>query len=822
MHRMTPHQREPRPIICRAVLGAAWASAVFVAAAIQAADPPPAAPPARLLDQAPHDQLIVRSDPQTVLDIVPLEFRTLPTQPAPGEEFVVALLSDPSTRYRVAWRDVKEIRFYEPRLLAEAERLTVARDFDQAYEYLARLRRDYPQTAGLQTALENYLRAEAEHWLASGRADLALVAVQELAVQNAKHPDLERLLGQAIDQVAADAAAREAFDTVRGYRRLLVSYFPAHAVVARIDALIDQRLQASLQAGEQAFDAGDLVRAQALARQALGARLDSQPAAALLDRARRAYPFVAVAVEEPATQVAFRRPDHAPSRRAGSLLHVPLAQQVALTSAGGTYRSGWGTLAVDDSLTTLAFQLDGSHSASSGSPPRSFDLVARLAALGAPGGAIGSDPLWRRWCRSIEVTTTGEVVARGVRPHLVPAAILGIGPVPRSTASPPSTPPVVAARVATPAPPPPFGAVADENNRLRLVRSGAAALGPNDPRLREVIEQVEPSAEAALAAWRRGDVAVVERLAPWLVPRLTDAERRGVVRYPVCTVHWLVPHPDRPWTSQPEFRRALAYALDRGVILRETLLRGQSVAGCQVLGGPWGPGWGLDDPLRYAYDERLAPRAFEPRLATALVGAMAVRAALVKPASAASAGQPTTPPSPAEVQAAAPGPAQPMEPPAPRLVLLHPPTEVARLASERMAAYWAALRIEVELRSWPLGSPPPWDAEYDLLYVELELTEPLIDAERMFGPAGLVRHRNPYLAQAVRRLGEAGDWPTVRQRLLDVNRLVHDDALVLPMWQLAEQALVHSGVQGVRPGPSGLYQELDQWRATGWPPGGPP
>ncbi len=48
------------------------------------------------------------------------------------------------------------------------------------------------------------------------------------------------------------------------------------------------------------------------------------------------------------------------------------------------------------------------------------------------------------------------------------------------------------------------------------------------------------------------------------------------------------------------------------------MLGNQKVAGCQLISGPFPIGTRDNDPLAYAYDQRIAPRSYDPRLASIL------------------------------------------------------------------------------------------------------------------------------------------------------------------------------------------------------------
>ena len=97
-------------------------------------------------------------------------------------------------------------------------------------------------------------------------------------------------------------------------------------------------------------------------------------------------------------------------------------------------------------------------------------------------------------------------------------------------------------------------------------------------------------------------------------------------------------------------------------------------------------------------------------------------------------------------------------------------------------------------------------------YAEIAIWEPLIDARRLLGDHGVSPTANPYVRRALRRLDQAEDWGEVRERLLDLHRTIHSEAIVLPLWQLTDFFAYHSRLRNVGSQPVWLYQNIDQWR----------
>src|SRR3954452_374331 len=122
-----------------------------------AADPkPPAAQ--RPLDRTPFDQVILnKAGGGKTLEALPLTLpqRPLTAIPTTGS-LKMRLLDRPTEEFEVAWTNVAQVRVYEQVLLAEAERLTAAGNFDEAYDYYTRLGADFPSLANLNESICNY------------------------------------------------------------------------------------------------------------------------------------------------------------------------------------------------------------------------------------------------------------------------------------------------------------------------------------------------------------------------------------------------------------------------------------------------------------------------------------------------------------------------------------------------------------------------------------------------------------------------------------------------------------------------------------------
>ena len=87
--------------------------------------------------------------------------------------------------------------------------------------------------------------------------------------------------------------------------------------------------------------------------------------------------------------------------------------------------------------------------------------------------------------------------------------------------------------------------------------------------------------------------------------------------------------------------------------------------------------------------------------------------------------------------------------------------------------------------------------DVDLLYAELPMWEPLVDARRVLGEEGMTGGCSPYMTLALRQLDEAVDWSQVRDCLHRVHRIAFDDTAIVPLWQLVEYFVYHDSLGGI-------------------------
>jgi hypothetical protein len=204
----------------------------------------------------------------------------------------------------------------------------------------------------------------------------------------------------------------------------------------------------------------------------------------------------------------------------------------------------------------------------------------------------------------------------------------------------------------------------------------------------------------------------------------------------------------------------------------------------------------VSDPVRYGYNNQLAPRPFEPRLAAILatVGWSNVQ-------------NPATTSGESEDQKSEPVALPDM----PELLLAHPADPVVRIACQSIELLLEREGIPIQLKELSADELLSDKIDCDLRYAELAVWEPVTDARLIMGPGGLADISSPYLNAALRQLDEAKNWKDVRSRMADIHEIAHHELPVIPLWQTANYFAYCAQVGGIGESPVSLYQNVDQW-----------
>lgn len=749
----------------------------------------------RLIDQDPFDQITLdEANGSEVIKVKPISFpnRRVPEKPKSTNKITVQLLAE-SRDYEVAWRHIAKIELFEHLLVAELQKLTSQGNFDEAYEYLAHLRANYPQAEGLDAAHNQFLYQSAGGAFRQGKYAEALGLLEELARRapgyqaSASSPTLVQVLGSAADKLIGQYVDKRDFVSARALLdRLTKTYSAANDPFA-----VRWRAQLSDMAAEKR-DAARAALAERQFVQAYDAFSQMQEiwpqvdgGAELAAEMAQQYPLVRVGVLAPAERQDARSIADPAARRTARLVNRQLFEFLGMGPEGGRYLCPFGDAEVSDDGLELTFRLRPGTSAAAGGPVAvavdapavltGYDLSSLLLA-----SAASNDLAVKNLIESVQVKRIWQVDVAFHQASVLPAAVLQdvlsiLGPSPQNAG--------------------PFVVLASDANRMRYTRNEQYALATSTQPA-EIVEKPYDDPQRAVAALGRGEIDVLDHVFPGDLAELKRNRDVVIDSYGVPTSHFIVFRRHSPFLTNRTFRRALAYGSDRETILKQTVLKGASLPGFRVVSAPFPAPTSSGDAVAYGYDQRITPRPYDARLALTLriLGQREVKAMFDK--------------------------REQTAPTLGKLTLAHPADEMARIACRALAVQWKAIGVQVELVELPAGTFVDEGEKYDMLYVAGRTAEPLVDAGRLFGAGGLAATDNGFIQLSIRQIESSRNWQQARQYLQDLHRLVHEDVTVLPLWQTYDHFAYRRSLQGIGKQPAGLYENVEQWRLAPLATGG--
>jgi peptide/nickel transport system substrate-binding protein len=763
----------------RNAIGCQWLGPCLLAIATAA---PLLADEQPLCDLPPFDQILLDdANHNAVLNVEPLDFPGGKVPAPPQGMLTIRLIADPTQAFEVSWQSIRKVLQFQDVLLAEAGRLTDEGKFDDAFDYYARLLREYPDTPGLNEAANDYLRRNALQLVEAGKLDQALAVLTSLYERQPSAPGLlpavDEVCGKMIDQHLRTkdyAAARAVLNLWQNEFSVLKS--PAAAAwQQRFAAAAERQLSEARQSIAN--------KKYVSARRAIGRARDIWPeyeqAQELLAELQRENPSVSVGVFEASPRKPVLRIDDWASLRDSRLVMQSITEMVAFGSEGGIYDSPYGQWVPDSTGMRLTLQLKTpSHPLDENS--LSADFLARFFLNMADPSRPEYRPEFATLLAAVSVEGTQLVHLDWKRAHVRPEALLQIPLTKLSVVA-------AGAEVLESITPPRFKVADSEPESMSFVANSAG--GAPTAWLHTIVEQTMSDDQSAISALLHGEIDVLDRVPPWQIERLRAAKGIRVDHYGLPTVHALVLNPAKPLSKEREFRRALCFGLQRERIVQQVLLGGAELPGYTVLSGPFPAGLSFSDPLRYAYNNQIEPRPFEPRLA-AVLASVAWSKVL-------------DPTGRGNIELSQ----------FPTLVLAHPTDPVARVACETIQLQLGKIGIPIKLVEFTADELLADKVDYDLRYAELAVWEPVTDARALFGPGGLAGAlASPYLTATLRELDDATNWKDVRAKLSEIHDVAHHDLPLVPLWQTVNYFAYRTAVRGIGESPISLYQNVDRWR----------
>jgi len=761
-----------------------WRLLITVCIVLCFAEPLCAAVP--LYEQDPFDQVTLdENNRNAVLKVLPLDLpnRQVPEKHAPGDVLVIRLADQPEKKYEVAWESIKKVVLFEQLLLEKAGELYRAGKRDEAYAFYRFLDERYPHTPGLAAAYEDYLFQEAKALHEQKHYRAALAMLRELLRRNPRHPKLEKAMGAMTDKLAERYVADGDYRSARMLVENLSAAFPNHPLAVQWTARFRQEAEKLFAEAKKAKQSGDLRQASILSRRILVIYPTLEGAKELADELRKKYPRVVVGVCQPAPDLCCGRfggdagllTDWA-TRRTVRLTHHTLTQFAGAAAGGGRYACPLGQIRITENDCKISVQLAPNQQWSNGEAAFSgYDVSRRLLAMADPADAA-YQPDWARLFKAVAVHDVFRVDIELAYSYRHPEALLQTVLLPYTLSRGSETDRM-----------PSMGmyAFADQSGAETSFVRNVRHAGGNAAQPQEVVEHRFADGAAAARALQRGDIDLLDRIGPRQIPVLQADKNLVVQPYALPLTHCLIPNGRKPLAANSAFRRALAYGIDRQAIL-DQLLHGRSSSDGSLLTGLTPSMIAVKDAADNVLGEPIKPWTFEPGMAMVL--AETARREIVGAK---------------ETDGAAT---------ASNLVLCHPASDVARIACAAIRQQLAAVGITVITKELPWISQRQIPEEADLLYVELALWEPAVEAPRILGDEGLSARCSPSMSEALRRLEDARDVGASAVALHKIDCLVRDEAAIVPLWQLTDYCAFRANLEGIRPRTLALYQDIQRWK----------
>lgn len=789
--------------------------------------------PRPIIDREPFDRLSFNTGQS--YDVFPLDAPPPEQRPKRGK-LIFKLLDEPdgTVSYAAPWNAVAEIKSFAEIILETAKALEARGDLGEAYRYYNYLL-THPQFEGKRPDVDRFtiLVRDAGTSLMANEYWDALVCFEELKANfPAKRfslPEDIKTAGGGIEfcfsKILAQKYEQKLYRQIREFLASGIQRHPRELTEMRdqwTKRIQDDALEL-VDELEAALERQQPVLAQDLFRSMMDIAPDLPQAEQFRSMILQRYPMVIVGVDQLPPVRDTRLIESWAARRTGSLVRSQLMEFQRQDEDGGVYRFAHGRMeSTGEEGADFRLRLQNEEEWENIPPTTSAEL-ARLLETAAIEGNDSFHPLWARVLESIEVEDPQTVHVRLRYPFLLPAALLQLPFMPSNLPTsdgPYQVDKVEAERVLYRPNQPNPNFVAKENSSSTSVQRPL------------LLEREITDATRASDLLLSGSIDVLDRVFPTELMKLQRDPNIQVRRYQIPSVHWLIPNLRNDWVSNPLFRRGLLYGIDRQKLVRQVMTNDQPLDGFEVISGPFPVGITESDPLMYANNFKIRPVPFNKdlgqvfiQMAAAQIYAMNLRKAEMERKAAIARGDISeddsivqeTPKTKTVIGEDGQEKEVDIEVPLPKppeMVLVHPKGTQAATICSFVARYWGSIGVKVKLRELPEGQyfPAEDDDDYDFVFVECTMQEPLVDARRIFGQTGLVKTIDASVEQSLDRIDRVRNWQAAGSSLRNLHEKVYNEMTILPLWQVPQYYAYRSNVRNLGFDINSLYQNVEQWR----------
>ncbi|MEZ6145970.1 MAG: ABC transporter substrate-binding protein [Planctomycetaceae bacterium] len=687
---------------------------------------------------------------------------------------------------------ISQVIHHEDLMLRRIDLLTKEQNFDLAYELLNLLRRNTPDWPGALDRHNGLLLAEADRKIADGNFEEALARTEEIYSRTPEYAGLPEKVGNIIDNLIQQALAAEDWRRARHYHRRIETMYPSHPLVETLTTRFSQL-------AEQELNEADTARSQGKHALALDHAEKAAAIWPLTRNLRTRYRTFSDRYQRLHVGVLDLPPDHeresvvrSPAERRGDRLTTIRFFEVDSAQDGSAHYSTrfcdrWEPLNLGREA---VFELRDNRQPWEAQPIVTAPVIAERIASRLDPSSDAYDERFAGYASSVDVTSPFSFTLNFSRVPIRTEALLYI-PLIESDSSV-----TVAGEQATTSPvsldssPSLAGGfhLAEKSpSTVVYRRTLSEPEGQRLYHLSEVQEHLYPDVDAAMQGLMRGEVSMLVNPPAWHVNLLRQDDELlkafFVEKSAVPITHVLQFNPHSTSLKNREFRRALAYAINREKILSDTVLQSDSREYGRIVDGPF-------PSQSYANSALVLPREYDPLSAISLT--LAARRQLGG------------------------------ELPSLRMAVVSEP--VVRAAASELVESWSRFGITVEIIDVPQGplvgaqdEAPSWD----LIYRTVSLTEPVTQLWPFLTLTGRaqVSDLDPFpdwLRQEIIDLDLATDWNAALQLVSRLHLHLWGEVMLIPLWEVDDYLIYRKNVRGVPVDPVHPYEEIDRWVVESW------
>ena len=737
--------------------------------------------PTPLMDEAPFDLIYLdKNSDDAIIKIVPIKDLR---KPYPRDGFLrFEFREDSEFTLQVAWEHVESYVPFNELLLEEAELFLDERKFSDALRNLL-----FVYDSGgaadedVKKRLQSCLYQDAAANLEDGNYELALSIFEDLyrkdpTLKIPGVPDLKEAIDQCYDgllqQRFEDGDAEYIKSTLVEIERQYGEV--SEEFVAKWRQRFRDQAKQVLKDALQAARDGDGRKAHFLSRLADRITPGLPETQQIQVDITKQYPLIVVAVNQPAGDANPNRLDHWGSRRVGRLTQRTMIELAGLSDEGGRYQFLNGRFERTDDL-GLEYEFILDAQADPMLPSASPNEIASQLLDHADEFSPNYRPAWAKILESVSVVGADRVAVKLRRPFVRPAALLRFAYSDRSEDGQPVQDGI-------------YAMTSKDGRESTFEFNDQRYQRESDKQYPVVIEEYFRASSDATDALIRGAVDIVDRPALADIPKLRAAKGIEVRAYAIPTVHFLVPKIRGEYEGSSQLIRSLSTGIDREGIVND-VFGGADIDGCEPLSGPFPIGSDEYDQVSYGYDLKVKPLPYQQKLSMVL--SHMARTSKTKNFPQGRSGPPS-------------------------IVLAHPPGTLAATACAKIKQSWEESGITTTLRPLDASVSFPDDDNWDLLYVEAAIEEPLVDATRIMGTYGIAEDVSSPINQSLQSLGYAESWQGASRTLRRIHRQVSNDLSVIPLYQIKEHFAFRKNVYGLGRDLISLYQNIGRWRIEGF------